>query len=315
MARMLILRSAGIGDVAMLVHAVRALRQTYPELEIVIATKPRLSALFTGIEGLQFIEIKGFGQLMRDIRAARPDGVADLRNELRGKLVRLFMRIKGVPCAKYRQRYAQRRPLLRPRNKQLLWLENNVLRFCDVFAELGYPVAPPALARWEAPLPAVFGEKEGRWAGFAPFAASALKIYPEPQRTGLVKQLAARYDKVFLFSGGGQELAAGEVSLMARLDVMITMDSSAMHMASLAGAPLLAIWGSTHPAVGYSAWGADPARNYLQLDLPCRPCSVYGEGKCRLGGCPCLRDISVESILAKADTLTASVGNGPESGQ
>ena len=336
MARMLILRSAGIGDVAMLVHAVRALRQTYPELEIVIATKPRLSALFTGIEGLQFIEIKGFGQLMRDIRAARPDGVADLRNELRGKLVRLFMRIKGVPCAKYRQRYAQRRPLLRPRNKQLLWLENNVLRFCDVFAELGYPVAPPALARWEAPLPAVFGEKEGRWAGFAPFAASALKIYPEPQRTGLVKQLAARYDKVFLFSGGGQELAfcqrmasaypnvvpvfkktdlAGEVSLMARLNVMITMDSSAMHMASLAGAPLLAIWGSTHPAVGYSAWGADPARNYLQLDLPCRPCSVYGEGKCRLGGCPCLRDISVESILAKADTLTASVGNGPESGQ
>ena len=249
MARMLILRSAGIGDVAMLVHAVRALRQTYPELEIVIATKPRMPAFFTGIEGLQFIEIKDFRQLMKDIRAAQPDCVADLRNEFRGKLVRLVMGIKGVPCAKYRQRYAQRRPLLRPRNKQLVWLENNVLRFCDVFAELGYPVAPPALARWEAPMPAVFGEKTGRWVGYAPFAASELKIYPEPHRTELVKALAARYDKVFLFSGGGEELAfcqrmasacpnvvpvfkktdlAGEVSLMARLDLVITMDSSAI---------------------------------------------------------------------------------------
>ena len=336
MARMLILRSAGIGDVAMLVHAVRALRQTYPDLEIVIATKPRMPAFFTGIEGLQFIEIKGFRQLLKDIRAAQPDCVADLRNEFRGKLVRLIMGLRGVPCAKYRQRYAQRRPLLRPHNKQLVWLENNVLRFCDVFAELSYPVEPPALARWQAPLPPVFGEKTGRWAGYAPFAASELKIYPEPQRTELVKALAARFDKVFLFSGGGEELAfcqrmasacpnvvpvfkktdlAGEVSLMSRLDVIITMDSSAMHMASLAGAPLLAIWGSTHPAVGYSAWGADPSRNYLQLDLPCRPCSVYGEGKCRLGGCPCLKDISVESILAKAESLIADAGNGPESGQ
>ena len=336
MARMLILRSAGIGDVAMLVHAVRALRQTYPGLGIIIATKARMPQLFTGIEGLEFIIIKDFRQLFRDILAARPDCVADLRNELRGKMIRLMLGLRGIPCARYRQGYAQRRPLLRRHNKQIVWLENNVQRFCDVFSQLGYPVTPLPPARWKQPLPAVFGEKTGLWAGYAPFAGTDLKVYPEPHRTELVEELVRHHDQVFLFSGGGEEFAfcmemakrfpsvvpvfkktdlAGEVSLMARLDVMITMDSSAMHMASLAGAPLVALWGATHPAVGYSAWGADPDRNYVQLDMPCRPCSVYGEGKCHKGDFPCMRNISVAAIMARAEALKSHPENGPESGQ
>ncbi len=334
MARMLILRSAGIGDVAMLVHAVRALRLTYPQLEIVIATKPRMPLFFEGIEGLEFIIIKDFRQLMRDIRAARIDCCADLRNELRGKMVRLALSLRGIPTARYRQNYAERKPLLR--QKKIVWLRNNVLRFCDVFAQLGYPVKTPPVVHHQRPLPAVFGEKKGRWVGFAPFAASALKMYPEPLRSELVKALAGRFSRVFLFSGGGEEAAycqqmaaqypavtpvfkqtdlAGEVALMSHLDLMITMDSSAMHMASLAGVPLLTIWGATHPAMGYSAWGADPEKNYIQSRRACRPCSVYGEGKCQYGDCPCLRDIPVEAILAKADRLITSAENAPESGQ
>jgi len=334
MARMLLLRSAGIGDVAMLVHAVRALRATYPELEIVIATKPRMPQFFEGIEGLEFILIKDLPQLLKDIRAAHIDCCADLRNELRGKLVRLALTLQGIPCASYRQNYAERRPLLK--EKKIVWLRNNVLRFCDVFAKLGYPVKTPPVVHPERPLPSVFGEKKETWVGFAPYAASELKMYPEPLRTELVKALAARYPRVFLFSGGGQEAEycqkmaaeypnitpvfkktdlAGEVALMSHLDVVITMDSSAMHMASLAGAPLLAIWGATHPAVGYSAWGEDPEKNYIQSNRACRPCSVYGEGKCMYGDCPCLRDLSVEAILAKADQLISNSENGPESGQ
>lgn len=322
MARMLLLRSAGIGDVAMLVHAVRALRACYPQLEIVIATKPRMPQLFEGIEGLEFILIKDFRGLLREIRSANIDCCADLRNELRGKLVRLALWFRGIPTASYRQNYAERRPLLK--KKKIVWLRNNVLRFCDVFARLGYPVPTPPVVHIPRPMPSVFGPKEGTWVGFAPFAASELKMYPEPLRTELVKALAARYSRVFLFSGGGQEaeycqkmaeqypsvtsvfkkVSMGEeVALMSHLDLMITMDSSAMHMASLAGVPLVAIWGATHPAIGYSAWGADPEKNYIQSGRACRPCSVYGEGKCPYKDLPCMRDISVEDILAKAGQL------------
>lgn len=325
MARMLILRSAGIGDVAMVVHAVRALRTAYPDLGITIATKKRMPAFFVGIPDLDFIPVDSVGQIVRDARGCGADLVADLRNELRGKAVRLLMRLCGARTAAYRQDKAARRPLLRRRVKRILSLRNNVLRFCDVFERLGYPVGvPPLPVRASWPLPEVYGVKEGRWVGFAPFSLSALKSYPEDLRDVLVDGLCATYDRVFLFSGPGEELGyarrqanlhpnltpvfgstdlAGEVALMSHLDAVVAMDSAAMHMASLAGAPLVAVWGATHPAMGYSAWGADPERNYVQLDLPCRPCSVYGEGRCLRTDLACLRGISPAAILSKVASL------------
>jgi ADP-heptose:LPS heptosyltransferase len=322
---MLILRSAGIGDVAMAAHAVRALRAAYPDLGITIATKKRMPAFFSGIPDLDFIPVDSVGQIVRDARGRGVDLVADLRNELRGKAVRLCMRLSGARTAAYRQEKASRRPLLRHRGKRILWLRNNVLRFCDVFERLGYPVGvPPIPVRASLPLPEVFGTKDGCWVGFAPFSLSDLKTYPEDLRDELVEGLCAAYDRVFLFSGPGEELGyarrlanlhpnltpvfgstdlAGEVALMSHLDAVIAMDSAAMHMASLAGAPLVAVWGATHPAVGYSAWGADPDRNYVQMDLPCRPCSVYGEGRCLRADLMCLRGISPAVILSKVASL------------
>ena len=329
MPRMLILRSAGIGDVAMLVHAVRMLRATYPDLSILIATKKRMPAFFYGIPDLDFIPVDSVGQIVRDASQRGVDLVADMRNEVRGKAVRFLLGIRGVRTASYRQDKCGRRPLLRRKNKRVRVLRNNVLRFCDVFARLGYPIAPPPVpGRAELPLPAVFGERTpGLWVGFAPFSLSPLKTYPEDLRDRLVAALCARYDRVFLFSGPGEECSyadrmaaafpnltpvfgktdlAGEVALMAHLDAVITMDSSAMHMASLAGAPLVAVWGATHPSVGYSAWGAVPERNYVQLGLSCRPCSVYGEGRCHRGDLACLREISPEQIVERVDVLLSA---------
>jgi ADP-heptose:LPS heptosyltransferase len=129
---------------------------------------------------------------------------------------------------------------------------------------------------------------------------------------------------VFIFSGPGNEKdfsenmeglynnvvavsgktdLSGETALISNLDVLVTMDSATMHMATLTGAPFLAVWGGTHPATGYSAYGADWDRNYIQLELPCRPCSSYGEGKCRFGDFRCLAGISPEMILSKVEIL------------
>ena len=95
----------------------------------------------------------------------------------------------------------------------------------------------------------------------------------------------------------------GEVALISNMDVLVTMDSSAMHMASLTGAPFVALWGGTHPAIGYSAYGADPEKNYIQLDMHCRPCSTYGEGKCIYGDYRCLSGISPETVMEKIDRV------------
>ncbi len=71
-----------------------------------------------------------------------------------------------------------------------------------------------------------------------------------------------------------------------------------MHLAAIAGAPLLSIWGATHPFCGFRAWNQTD-RTSLQLALPCRPCSVYGNRPCLRGDLACLRGLSPDDIAAR----------------
>jgi ADP-heptose:LPS heptosyltransferase len=71
-----------------------------------------------------------------------------------------------------------------------------------------------------------------------------------------------------------------------------------MHIASLVGTPVLSVWGATHPKAGFTGWGQTADRN-VQLDLPCRPCSVYGNKPCQFGDFRCLSGITPEMIVEK----------------
>ena len=45
-----------------------------------------------------------------------------------------------------------------------------------------------------------------------------------------------------------------ELNLMSHLDVMLSMDSANMHLASLVNIPVVSIWGATHPYAGFMGW-------------------------------------------------------------
>lgn len=327
---MLVLRLSAIGDVAMTAHAIRALRNTYPELDITICTRAHLAAFYDGIENLDFLffpKKAGRKELFEYINKAKEIGfdyVADIQNNLRTVIIRNAMRVSGAHVASYDGMGYRKWKIKRRFFKDLAPIRNNVLRFCDVFAKLGFPVPEPQVVRRKMIIPEAFGKKTCTWVGVAPFSRKRKKIYPLDKMAKVVASLSERYGRVFLFSGPGEEKEycdkfaekysnvesvfgrtnfAGETALISNLDAVITMDSAAMHMASLTGAPFLTLWGGTHPATGYSAYGCDWQRNYLQLDLPCRPCSNYGEGTCRMGDFRCMEWIKVEEVLKKVDAL------------
>ena len=60
---------------------------------------------------------------------------------------------------------------------------------------------------------------------------------------------------------------------------MVSMDSANMHLASLYGVPVVSIWGGTHPYLGFYGWGQQ-MENAVQVDLDCRPSSVFGNKPC-----------------------------------
>ncbi|MFA6859051.1 MAG: glycosyltransferase family 9 protein [Bacteroidales bacterium] len=341
MGGILILRLSAIGDVAMTVHAVRALRAAYPDLPITIGTRERLSGFFNDVPNVQFLYFPkqaGFKELRSYVSAAKAskfDYVADLQSNLRTGYIRFMLALSGCKVAYYAQKSVAKWRIKRRFFKRLQPVRNNVLRFCDVFAKLGFPVPDPKIVRKVLPVPSCFGSKEGTWIGIAPFSRKEKKIYPLDSCSELIRLVSLRFDKVFVFSGPGEELnycesmmrlypnvetvfgrtdLAGETALISNLDALVTMDSATMHMATLTGAPFVAVWGGTHPATGYSAYGADWDKNYVQLDMPCRPCSSYGEGNCRFGDFRCLMGISPDTILSKITALIGYEAPDPDSG-
>ena len=91
-----------------------------------------------------------------------------------------------------------------------------------------------------------------------------------------------------------------ELILMSHLDVMVSMDSANQHLASLVGTPVVSVWGATHPYTGFLGWG-QTLDNVVQVDLPCRPCSIYGNKPCARGDWACLKAITPEMVVERVE--------------
>ena len=105
----LIVRFSAMGDVVMSIHAVSQLRNTYPELKITVATKPKFAGFYEKIPDVEVLTLDregSFKSLLRLVRAAGDSGVnsvADIHNSLRGKIIRFCLAFRGARTAAFRK--------------------------------------------------------------------------------------------------------------------------------------------------------------------------------------------------------------------
>ena len=278
--------------------------------------------------------VKGLNALYRRLAAKHFTAVADLHSVLRSDYLRLrfnFSRYKVAHIEKYRK---GRRELTSINHKLLVQQPTSFKKYADVFSKLGYPINPqfesifPPEGGDISSLPAVIGQKKDgeRWIGIAPFAAHEGKIYPLDLMKQVVDQLLEQHpgSRVFLFGRGKKEdetFAAWcddkkecvnvakhidgmreELILMSHLDLRVSMDSANMHLASLTGTPVVSVWGATHPYAGFMGWNQS-VDNAVQVEHPCRPCSIYGNKKCHRGDYACLNDIKPQQIIEKINNI------------
>jgi ADP-heptose:LPS heptosyltransferase len=86
------------------------------------------------------------------------------------------------------------------------------------------------------------------------------------------------------------------------------MDSANMHMASLTATPVVSVWGATHPMAGFMGWQQN-TDNAIQVELDCRPCSIYGNKPCRRGDYACLNQIQPETIIEKINQVLSNISS------
>ena len=334
-----------MSDVAMLAPVVHALKQAHPSMRITLFTQPAFRAFFSGTEGIGFVDYipkdhkasERLRRLVCDIMELGIDAVADLQDSDVTTTIRKVLGRCGVPVAVMGKNTHACKELTRRTRKRLTPQVPISENYRRTIAETGIRFElPDRMERSVRPVPAEVitraGVKHGKWIGVAPFARHKGKIYPIPLSDKLIEMLSKRYEHVFILGKGEHEksFAEGmemrhkgvlsmvgrldislEIDLIANLDAIVTVDSVVMHMASLAGTPAVSVWGSTHPYAGFYGFGQDPA-NTVQLDMPCRPCSIDGEKRCIFGHYHCLTNIPPEMIAAAIDRVTGEQGGGED---
>lgn len=279
-------------------------------------------------------------------RYPEADTVVDLHDVLRTKVVRKLCRLSGMRVAHLDKMRRKRRALTSPGHKHTVPLPTVAEAYADTFRRAGiplesrfttlYPDALPPLPEGIAPR----GKGE-RWVAIAPFARHAGKIYPPELMRKVVADLADGYNadngdangngesrRLFIFGFGDEESAMieswregrgniinmaalrlgiePELRLLAHCDLMLSMDSANMHLAGLVGIPVVAIWGATHPYTGFAGRTADPA-DAIQMQMVCRPCSIYGNKPCRRGDMHCLRGITPGRVTNAVNNKLKSI--------
>ena len=107
-------------------------------------------------------------------------------------------------------------------------------------------------------------------------------------------------------SAAGELSLRGSAALIEHARLLVTNDSAPLHLAGAVGTPVVAIFGPTVPAFGFGPLG-ETDRIVEHAELSCRPCSLHGPMVCPLGHHRCMREITVERVLA-----VVQPGNGAE---
>ncbi|PKN78245.1 MAG: lipopolysaccharide heptosyltransferase II [Candidatus Cloacimonetes bacterium HGW-Cloacimonetes-1] len=82
----------------------------------------------------------------------------------------------------------------------------------------------------------------------------------------------------------------GSAALIQKCKVLLSNDSSPLHLANAVRTPVLAFFGPTVKRFGFYPY--QTADKVLEIELPCRPCGKHGSNRCPLGHFRCMKDIS-----------------------
>lgn len=342
MKKILVYRFSAMGDVVMVLPVLKGLLESDDQLEIYLLTRPFLFPVFEGIDRLHLVaaDLKGkhkgvpglfrlFRQLRREIN---PDQVFDLHQVMRTKVLNFFFRLSKTPVVCFNKGRDEKKAAVKAKMHEQL--PSSIDRYAAAFSSAGFRFVLPAPGLFASSPKAGLLKKLGidrengeKLVGIAPFARHRQKVWGVDkvrELMSLLQQVPGL--SVLLFGGGAGELKTleqlaaefpnavvantkidfrEELQLLPHLDVMVSMDSANMHLGAMSGIPVVSVWGATHPSLGFAPYH-QPAENLMQYnghELDCRPCSVFGNKKCRYGDVRCMQYIPVSQVAERIGYL------------
>ncbi|MCE5251832.1 glycosyltransferase family 9 protein [bacterium] len=329
----LIVRFSSLGDVVLSTAVVEAVYRGLPGTRIYILTKSIYTGLFHADERVaRVIAIQGDESPLRIARMTgreRFDAVIDLHGTLRSMAV---VSLISSP----RKMRLDKHPIAR---RLMVWTRNRFRRNFDVLDSYLRTLKPlgldgtvlPRIVPDDKTLHAasalIKAYKPGNGikpVGLAPGARHQTKRWNEESFARLGDTLAEngylpvfigdRYDEQLIgrvrgmmtresFSLAGSIDLTMTVGVIAVLRGLVTNDSGPMHIAGAVATPFVAIFGPTHPNLGFVP--GYPSGSILHSGVPCSPCSIHGEKKCRMKVRFCMDGITCGMVFEELINVMA----------
>ncbi len=324
--KILIIRFSSLGDIVLTTPVIKAAKLKFPQAEVFFLTKSKFVALLennpylSGIIELEDGSLAGFLSTLRQIRKSNFDVVIDLHSNLRSICLRNLSGSRR--WIRYNKRWWARFLLVYFKKVEVSPL-HTVESYLNCLKKLGIPTAEK--------MPQLYLDVEGRefsdhflkevlpeeiLVGVVPGARWESKRWGEENFAGTIRIINGRIKVRFLLIGGKEDeeligrlkclighvsiveavgLSLPEISaLISKCRIVLTNDSGPMHMAAALGVPVVAIFGPTHPKLGFSPLGEKNV--ILCADVECSPCSLHGKRKCFQKSKYCMERILPEMV-------------------
>lgn len=344
--KVLVIRLGSIGDIVLTTPVLRALKGGFPKAKICTIVKGEYVQILEGNPHVDEIitvdtrgEHKGFWRLVRLAKALRREGfdlVVDLHANLRSLLISSL--VGGRRKIRYRKRWLQRRAMV-----YLKGFPVKSRHTVDLYLETLRPLGIEAIHR----LPEVsLADEDFRFAqgllnaegakggelliGINPGAKWPTKRWTAEGFSALGDLLIEKYGaRVIVFRDGTnsrfvaqvlsgmahrpitppERLSLGQLTaLIGNCRLLVTNDSGPMHLAVGRGVPVVAMFGPTHPKLGFFPLGERDI--VLSKELNCSPCSLHGRRKCHKGVRECMELITVDEVISAVDGILAGERQG-----
>ncbi|MGQ0723557.1 MAG: glycosyltransferase family 9 protein [Candidatus Eiseniibacteriota bacterium] len=309
----LVCRLSALGDVVLALPAVDALKERFPGARV------------------EFLSREPYGRILRDARPpdalhlwagrghALPRAVADARWDLlvdlsaTGTSRRLLARVHAGQRIS-----AAKETLRRFAFVKLRFLGGGSVSIRPAVERMFAGLAPLGIRRGDrAPRFDVPRAAEARpVVVVAPGAGRSTKRWPEERFAEMTARLAAAGHAVLVVGSAEERLLLERVAagadpartgiqavsdlgdlprIVSRGSVALVNDSGVLHVAEACGVPVVALFGPTHPRLGFAPLRADSV--VLSTNIACRPCDLHGPRTCPKKHHRCLRDLPVELVL------------------
>lgn len=310
MQRVLVIAPNWIGDALMAQPLLMRLKQSGANVHVlapewvapVVRRMPEVDEVIAAPFRHGPLQLGSRWRLGRSLKRRGYDAAFVLPNSWKSALVPFFARIPKRIGYVGELRYGLLNSLHRTEQSSM------VLHYARLAGEPDTPLGRPELRVWQEEILETrrrFGI-EGEYTVLCPGAE-----YGPAKRWPYFRELAARLatGAVVLGSSNDEQAAAGipgknlvgrtsldeAIRLIAGAAAVVSNDSGLMHVAAALGRPQVALFGSSSPE---HTPPASPRARVLWLKLECSPCF---ERECPLGHFRCMKEITVEQVLAAMD--------------